>query len=66
MDKPQKEFNLINLGILHQRIHALKARADEGKRITPKDINELVAIMEHVPAELQQRCNPVDPKDYGG
>lgn len=66
MADPQKEFNLINLGNLHRGILVLKEKADAGKRITPKDINDLVAILEHVPAELQQRCNPVDPKEYGG
>ncbi len=62
----EKVFNLTSLGQLHQCIHALKDRADAGKRITPKDINELVALMDQVKPELHQRCNPVDPKEYGG
>lgn len=66
MDKPQKVFNLVTLGNVHRLIYALKDKADEGKRITPKDINEIFDLMKHVEAELQQRCNPVDPKDYGG
>jgi hypothetical protein len=66
MDKPHKQFNLVNLTILHQRIAVLKVKADEGKKITPKDINEIASIMEHVAPELQRWCNPVDPKEYGG
>jgi hypothetical protein len=66
MEKQKKQFDLITLGNLHRHIAALKVKADDGKKITPKDINEIVAIMDRVMPELQQRCNPVDSKEYGG
>lgn len=55
-----KNFELPNLANLHRHIRALKDKADEGKRITPKDINEIVEIMDRVGPELQERCDPVE------
>jgi len=56
-----KNFELPNLPNLHRYIRALKEKADAGKRITPKDINEIVDIMDRVEPELQERCDPVEP-----
>ncbi len=57
----EKQFDLPTVAMLERKIRALKAKADEGKKIIPKDVNELATIMDAVMPELQQRCDPVKP-----